>query len=80
MEPDRFTTLDVYLAAYLSLNGCRIALEVQSGKVIFVFSQSREVNQFLEKFNSNTPVAVADFATAVKTLRGRMLQAKGCTR
>lgn len=80
MEKNRFTTLDVYLAAYLSLNGCRPDLEMQGGKVVFAFPQDRDIYRLLEEFNSNAPVAVADFTTAVKTLRGRMLQAKGFTR
>jgi hypothetical protein len=76
METNRFTTLDVYLAAYLTLNGCAPDLEVQGGKVVFSFLQSQDIYLFLQQFNGNAPVAVADFTIAVKTLRGRMLEAR----
>lgn len=76
MGHNRFTTLDIYLAAYLSLNGCRPDLVTQGGKVIFAFPH-QDANRLIEQFNSNSLVAVADFTTAVKTLRGRMLQVKG---
>jgi hypothetical protein len=73
---DRFTTLDLYLAAYLSLNGCQPALESRGSKILFTFHQNQNINRFIEQFNANSLIAVADFTLAVKTLRGRMIQAR----
>jgi hypothetical protein len=74
---EKFTSLDLYLSAYLSLNGCPPELEIRNGKVLFSFRQSGDVNRLIGQFNSNSPVPVADFTTAVKTLRGRMIEKKG---
>jgi hypothetical protein len=77
MKAERFTTLDLYLAAFLEMNGCRPDLVVQGGKVVFAFPHSRKAHDLVEKFNTNISIPVADFATAVKILRNRMFQAKG---
>lgn len=80
MKEERFTTLDLYLAAYLEMNGCRPDLVSQGGKIVFSFPQCHKTNHLVEQFNANTPVPVADFTTAVKILRSRMIQAKGGAR
>jgi len=76
---DRFTTLDVYLAAYLSMNGCPPELESRGGKVIFAFPNGTDINRLIGQFNANSLIAVADFTTAIKSLRGRMIQARRST-
>lgn len=71
-----FSTLDIYLSAYLSLHDLEPTLELRNGKVIFVFESTDGLYRLMNDFNANEPVPVADFTTAVKTLRGKMLSAK----
>jgi len=79
MREARFTTLDVYLAAYLKMRGFPLSLDNRGGKVVFAFTSSPSLNELISEFNSNALVQVADFTTAVKALRGQMLQARNFT-
>jgi hypothetical protein len=76
-EPRLFATLDIYLSAFLSFNGIPPTLEVRNGRVVFTFPASDSLYEFLERFNSNVNVPVADFTTTIKTLRGQMLTLRG---
>ncbi|OPX95467.1 MAG: hypothetical protein A4E58_02111 [Syntrophorhabdus sp. PtaB.Bin006] len=76
MKVKMFSTMDLYIAAYLSLHGIEPALENRNGKVIFAFTTNDTLYRLMNDFNSNKDVPVADFATAVKTLRGKMLSLK----
>jgi hypothetical protein len=71
-----FSTLDIYLASFLSLHNLEPTLEDRHGKIIFVFTASDDLYRLLNQFNSNEFVPVNDFTTRVKTLRGKMLTAK----
>jgi len=72
-----FSTLDISTAAFLELNGIQAKLENQSGRVIFLFPISDRLYELAHAYNSNTPVPVADYVTALKSLRGRMLTMRG---
>lgn len=71
-----FSTLDIYLSAFLSLHNLEPTLEIRNGKIIFTFEATDTLYRLMNDFNSNEPVEVADFTTAIKTLRGKMLTAK----
>lgn len=71
-----FTTLEIYLAGFLTLQGISPKLEVKNGRVIFTFPASDQLYRLMDLYNSNTNVAIADFVTTVKTLRGKMLSLK----
>lgn len=71
-----FSTMDLYIAAYLSLHGIEPALENRNGKVIFAFTANDTLYRLMNDFNSNEPVEVVDYTTAIKTLRGKMLSLK----
>ena len=71
-----FTTLDIYLAGFLALHGISPTLEVKNGRVIFTFPAGDQLYRLMDLYNSNTNVAIADFVTTVKTLRGKMLTVK----
>ena len=73
----KLSTLDLYLAAYLSLHGITPALEVKNRRVTFNFIVTDELYRKALDFNSNDLIGVADFVTAVKTLRGQMLTMRG---
>jgi len=76
IEQRLFTTLDIYLASLLTLNGIPPTLELNNGRVIFTFPATDQLYKLTMDFNSNVNVPVADFVTIVKTLRGKMLTAK----
>jgi hypothetical protein len=71
-----FTTLDLYLASFLSLNNLEPKLEIHGGKVLFAFEATADLYRMMTHFNENVPVPVTDFVTAVKVLRGKMLTVK----
>ena len=76
MNQKIFSTLDIYLSAYLSLHDIEPCLEVKNGKTVFNFDVTDRLYKLMGEFNSNALVEVADFTTAIKTLRGKMLSAK----
>lgn len=76
MGTEKFTTLDVYLAAFLAFHHIDPSLEDRHGKVVFVFPATGEVYRAMDRFNSNDPVPVGDFCTRVKTLRSKLLAMK----
>jgi hypothetical protein len=68
-----FQLLDIYIAAFLILLGIHPKLELNNGRVVFVFPATDDVYKAIANYNSNVNVPVADFVTAVKSLRGQML-------
>jgi hypothetical protein len=72
-----FQTLDIWLSAYLSLCGLVPTLEVNNGKVVFIFPVSDDLYKLIRNYNGNVNVPVADFVTVVKALRGQMLTMRG---
>lgn len=79
-KQQRFTTLDIYLAAYLEYRGIPAELEKQCSRVIFTFPQSDELYRLTSAFNSNDPVPVTDFVSHVRMLRGRMISKRDQTK
>lgn len=71
-----FSTLDIYLASFLSLHDQEVILELQNGKVVFTFESTDSLYRLMNNFNSNEEIPVLDFTTVIKTLRGKMLTAK----
>lgn len=69
----RFSTVDINLSSFLELKGLQASLELNNGKVIFVFPVSDTLYKFLEAYNANSLVPVGDFVTRLKILRGQML-------
>lgn len=70
-------TLDLYLSAYLSLCGISPKLEINNGRVVFVFPANDDLYRLMANYNSNINVPVTDFVTTIKTLRGQMLTMRG---
>jgi hypothetical protein len=69
----RFSTLDVFLAGFLEAGGLEATLEKSNGtRVIFSFPQGDDLYRLISAFNSDEPVPVATFSSAVKSLRARM--------
>lgn len=71
-----FSTLDIYLASFLSLHDFEPVLEIRNKKVVFLFEAGSDLYRLLSLYNSNSQVPVADFVTTAKVLRGKMLTLK----
>lgn len=76
-EQKTFQTLDLYLASFLNLSGVSPKLEINNGKVVFVFSINDDLYRLIVNYNSNVNVPVTDLVTTVKKLRGQMLTMRG---
>lgn len=76
-EQKTMSTLDIYLSAFLSLHDLKPELLVNNGRVTFNFPVSDDLYRIANAYNSNEPIPVADFVTAIKTLRGQMLTMRG---
>ena len=70
-EKKQFQTLDIYMSAFIKLAGISPGLELNNGKVVFVFPVSDELYKLITDYNSNQPIAITDFVTTVKMLRGQ---------
>ena len=77
MKDYHFSTMDIYLSAFLLIYGIQPDLKLQNERVIFTFPATEELYKNMMRYNSNANVHVADFVTAVKTLRGQMLTMRG---
>ena len=75
-EMRKIDLLDIYISSYLALHGIEPRLETKNGKILFTFEANDQVYRLMNLFNGNANVPVADYVTAVKTLRGKMLSAK----
>lgn len=71
-----FSTLNIYLASFLSFHGCEPAPEVRDRNVVFRFQASEDMYNLLSLYNSNNHVPLADLVIINKALRGRMLTLK----
>ena len=71
-----FSTLDIYLASFLSLHDQSVILELQNGKVVFTFESTDTLYHLMNDFNSNLEIPVLDYTTKIKSLRGKMLTKK----
>ena len=71
-----FTTLDIYLAAFLALSGIAPKLQKTGNRVVFVFPDCTDLYKLMANFSGNCNVAVADYVTLIKTLRGQMISMK----
>lgn len=71
-----FATMDLYLAAFLSLNNIEPTIEVSGGKAVFRFNPSDELYRVMNLYNANHNVPAADFVTKIKALRGQMLSVR----
>ena len=73
----KFTTLDIYTAAYLELNGVQANLEKSGKRVVFAFPLDKHLELLLNTFSSNASVPIADFIAILKQLKARMHAARG---
>ena len=71
-----FRTLDIYITAWLILQGFNPTLERQDSKVIFCFASTKKLVEALSKFNSGGTVEVSKFSFTIKNLKSQMFATK----
>jgi len=76
---EMFTTLDVFLSGFLLLRGIQPLLQSKEGRITFYFAVNDDLFRLIRDFNGNALVPVAQYATAVKALRGQMLSMRNQT-
>ena len=66
----RYTTSDMYLAAYLKLKGLKLLVEKNKNKATFIFDKTEEltiyVNEYLNENGSCEPLL---YTNAIKNLK-----------
>lgn len=67
-----FTTLDAYLAGYLTLKEFIPKLINQGDKIVFSFEASEELYKSIAEYNSGAMVEASQLALATKTLKSRI--------
>lgn len=74
--PQRISQLDINSASFQALNGNEPDLELQGGRVVFVFQANEDFYRLSSLYNDNSPVNVLDFVNALRKLRAKMLSLK----
>jgi hypothetical protein len=74
-DQQEFSTLDIYLSAFIELNGIPAELK-DNGRIVFIFPYSEKVRNLCSKYNGNMSVPVADFVSILRTLKARMFAMK----
>ena len=69
-ETKIYKTTDLYLAAFLKLNGHKLSVEKNKGKAIFTFDENKElgklVNDYLTEEGSCNPIS---YTNSIKNLK-----------
>jgi len=52
LEETKYTTSDLYLAAFLKLKGNKMSVEKNRNKAIFIFDRSEELNNLITDYLS----------------------------
>lgn len=73
----KFTTLDLYLASFLSLRGHAPAFIRQGTRIVFEFPATDEVYRFAAEYNGSPEVSLLDFIAEVRKNRSQMLAGRG---
>ncbi|MFC1549580.1 DUF5659 domain-containing protein [Nitrospirota bacterium] len=75
-ERETFTTLDAYLAGYLSLNGLSPTLIQKGDRIIFTFPANTKLYSIIDEYNNGATVEASKFAFTIKTLKGQLFNIK----
>ncbi len=76
-EKKTFTTMDIYLGAYIVMHGIEADFTQNGQKIILTFPITDELYKTMADFNSNKLVPVVDYITVLKTLKARMFAIRG---
>jgi hypothetical protein len=76
LEKERYTTLDVYEAAFFLMEDIEPELLSRNGKVIFYYDTSPELLSSMGRYRSGGMVSAQSYAQAIKHLKGRIFAKK----
>lgn len=66
----RYTTSDMYLAAYLKLKGLKMSVEKNKNKAIFVFDKTEELTQYANEYlNESGSCEPLLYTNSIKNLK-----------
>jgi len=66
----RYTTSDMYLAAYLKLKGLKMSVEKNKNKAIFVFDKTEELTQYVNEYlNESGSCEPLLYTNSIKNLK-----------
>ncbi len=68
----KFSTSDLYLAAFLEINSIPITFETVNGRVIAMAEYSPELTEVLNQYSCDLYVPVLTYAMKLRQLRARM--------
>jgi hypothetical protein len=72
VHADRFTTLDAYVAGFLTIKGFVPDLVQEGPRVVFSFPSSPKLLETLSQYNSGALVPAAQLALATKSLKSQI--------
>jgi hypothetical protein len=67
-----FSTLDAYIAGFLTLRGFIPELIEEGRKIVFTFESSKELNKAIDEYNGGATVEALRLAFAIKTLKSKI--------
>jgi hypothetical protein len=76
ISTQRISQLDIHQASFQAMYGNDPNLELQGGRVVFVFQADDDFYRLSSLYNDNSPVNVLDFVNALRKLRAKMLTLK----
>jgi hypothetical protein len=76
MDREYFSTLDAYLAAFITLQGIRPYLRINSHKVSFNFPISPKLTAIICEYNTGAKVDALIFANTIKNLKALVFEMK----
>lgn len=71
-----YSTLDAYVAGFLSLKGHAPSLVDQGGKIAFVFPLTADLRRSLDEFNSGSMVKASAFVFEIKSLKSQIFEVR----
>ncbi len=74
--PREIPVLDLHLSAFQHLHGNSPTLELQGGRVVFLFHADDIFYALSARFNRNEPTPVLDLVNAQRQLRAMMMSRK----
>jgi hypothetical protein len=73
MRKDNIPTYDIYLTAYLSLNGIVPQFTKQGSRVVFKFPANAETYELMKTYNQNPTISILEYVSALRKTRAQML-------
>jgi hypothetical protein len=73
---EKFTSLDVYSAAYLKLQGFVPSFKNSNGKIVFVFDLTPDLVKALSSYESGDTVTAFEYSQTIKSLKSKIFEMK----